>query len=69
MSRTSIIGIAGISPLTFVHREFLRTYLTKHVMPFTEVLATRMIDYQRKPKAHATRPKELSWDAFMKSLP
>lgn len=56
----------------FVHREFLRTYVTEQVLPFANVLATRMIDYRRATQAHpkgqAIRPKNLGWDAFIGSL-
>jgi hypothetical protein len=54
--------------IDFVHREFLRRYVTEHAVPFATVFAARMTEYQRRhPKAQqAMRPKDLGWDAFIR---
>jgi hypothetical protein len=50
-----------------VHRDFLSAYLESHALPFAEALATRVREYRnRSAKDTATRPKDTSWDAFMK---
>lgn len=51
----------------FVHRSFLSSYLDLHALPFADALATRVREYLRQSaKGAVTRPKSLSWDAFMK---
>lgn len=50
----------------FVHRSFLSSYLDLHALPFADALARRVLEYRRRSaKDTATRPKTLTWDAFM----